>query len=55
MASVIADSDMVVVGLSGAAIEDALAVHLRADQKVLDLVNLSNIARIPASVQGLCW
>ena len=55
MASVIADSDMVVVGLSGAAIEDALAAHLRADQKVLDLVNLSNIAKIPASVQGLCW
>jgi len=55
MGSVIADSDMVVVGLSGAAIEEQLAAHLRADQKVLDLVNLSNADKLAATVQGLCW
>jgi GDP-mannose 6-dehydrogenase len=55
MDTVIADSDMVVVGLSGAAIETQLAAHLRADQKVLDLVNLSNADKLAASVQGLCW
>jgi GDP-mannose 6-dehydrogenase len=55
MGSVIADSDMVVVGLSGSAIEAALATHLRADQKVLDLVKVTNVDSIAASVQGLCW
>jgi GDP-mannose 6-dehydrogenase len=55
IASVIADSELVVVGLSGAAIEEALAKHLRVDHQVLDLVNLSSKARIEAKVQGLCW
>lgn len=55
IAGVIADAELVVVGLSGAAVEDALALHLRPDQKVLDLVNLPRRERFAAQVQGLCW
>jgi len=53
--SVIADSELVVVGLSGAGIEEALAQHLRADHQVLDVVGLSGKVQLPAPVQGLCW
>jgi GDP-mannose 6-dehydrogenase len=53
--AVIAESDLLVVGLSGAAVAEALAVHARADQVVLDLVNLPNRAAIAARVEGLCW
>lgn len=55
IASVIADSELVVVGLSGAAIEVALVQHLRPDHQVLDLVRLSARDQIAAKVQGLCW
>jgi len=38
--SVIAESDILVVGLSGPRIFEALARHVREDQIVLDLVNI---------------
>ena len=53
--TVIADADVLVVGLSGAAVAEALAKNCRADQIVLDLVNLNNRAAIAAQVEGLCW
>ena len=55
IAAVINQSELIVVGLSGAAIADALATHTRAGQKVLDLVNLPNRSAIAATVEGLCW
>ena len=55
IASVIADAELVVVGLTGTAVEDALLEHLRPDQKVLDLVNLPRPERFAAPVEGLCW
>ena len=55
IAAVINQSELIVVGLSGAAIADALATHSRAGQKVLDLVNLPNRDGIAATVEGLCW
>ena len=55
VASVIADSDLVVVGLTGIAVEEALLQHLRPDQKVLDLVNLPRPERFAAPIEGLCW
>ena len=55
IAAVINQSELIVVGLSGAAIADALATHTRAGQKVLDLVNLPNRDGIAATVEGLCW
>ena len=53
--SVIAESDILVVGLSGAPILDALAREVREDQIVLDFVNIPP-GRIPrGKVVGLCW
>lgn len=52
---VIDDSEVLIVGLSHPSVCDALAVHARQDQQVLDLVNLPNRSDIRASVDGLCW
>ena len=55
IAAVIGESDVIVVGLSGPRVLDALKAHARADQFVLDLVNLPDKASLPARVEGLCW
>lgn len=52
---VVAESDLLVVGLSDAGIFEALAQHVREDQMVLDLVNIPRRERLRASVTGLCW
>jgi GDP-mannose 6-dehydrogenase len=52
---VIADSDLLVVGLSDAKVFDAIARHVRDDQTVLDLVRIPNAGELPAQVIGLCW
>ena len=52
---VIADSEVLVVGLTGRDVAQALARHCRADQTVLDLVNLGSGHGIAAQVEGLCW
>lgn len=53
--AVIEESDVLVVGLSGAAIFDTLAHRTRSDQLILDLVHLPNRPAIRAQVDGLCW
>jgi GDP-mannose 6-dehydrogenase len=53
--SVIAESELLVVGLSGAPIFDALARHVREDQIVLDLVNIPAERGVRGKVVGLCW
>lgn len=53
--SVIAESDILVVGLSGAQIFDALSRHVREDQIVLDLVNIPPDRTLRSKVVGLCW
>ena len=53
--TVIAASDVLVVGLSGAAVADALALGCRADQVLIDLVNLPNRSAFRARVEGLSW
>ena len=53
--AVIGESELIVVGLAGEHIADALARHTRAGQFVLDLVKLPNLDRIAADVEGLCW
>ena len=55
MHEVIDESELLVVGLSGAHIFETLALRCRADQHVLDLVNLPNRAALRAKVEGLCW
>jgi GDP-mannose 6-dehydrogenase len=53
--SVIAGSDLLVVGLNDAATFDALARHVREDQLVLDLVNIPRGTKLRGRVVGLCW
>lgn len=55
IAEVIAESELLVVGLSEARIFEALRQHVRPDQIVLDLVGLPNAKDMPGQVAGLCW
>jgi len=53
--TVIEESEVLVLGLSGQDIFETLAARSRADQVLLDLVNLPNRQEIRARIQGLCW
>jgi GDP-mannose 6-dehydrogenase len=53
--AVIAESELIVVGLSGADVSAALARHARVDQLVLDLVDLPDRSAFAGRVEGLCW
>ena len=52
---VIAESEVLVIGLSGSEVADTLARLCRPEQVLLDLVRLPNRLEIPARVDGLCW
>jgi GDP-mannose 6-dehydrogenase len=53
--SVIAESEVLVVGLSDAKIFEAIARHAREDQIILDLVNIPRRETLRGRVVGLCW
>jgi GDP-mannose 6-dehydrogenase len=53
--SVIEDSDVLVVGLSGPDVCIALERHTRADQLLLDLVNIPGRRDLPCLVKGIAW
>jgi GDP-mannose 6-dehydrogenase len=53
--TVIEESDVLVVGLNGTAISDALKRYTRKAQVVLDLVNIADREDLPSCVEGLCW
>jgi GDP-mannose 6-dehydrogenase len=55
LAEVIKSCDVLVVGLAGNAVAEALVEHSRPDQVVLDLVKLARTAGVAARVEGLCW
>ncbi len=55
IATVIAGSELLVVGLSDSRVAAALADHVRTDQIVLDLVNFSGRGRLRGDYRGLCW
>ncbi|MBI5256410.1 MAG: UDP-glucose/GDP-mannose dehydrogenase family protein [Burkholderiales bacterium] len=52
---VIAESDVVVLGMNTPAAIDAVARHCRADQLVIDLVRVPDPKGMAAPVTGLCW
>lgn len=52
---VIKSSEVLVVGLTGAAVSQKLAAFCRPEQVVIDLVNVPNRSAIPSKVHGLCW
>jgi GDP-mannose 6-dehydrogenase len=53
--SVIAESELLVVGFGDARVVAALKKHLRPDHAVLDLVNLPLGKDLPGRYEGLCW
>jgi len=55
MAAVMAESEVLVVGLSTSEVAQSLARSLRPEQTVIDLVNLPDRGALPATVQGICW
>jgi GDP-mannose 6-dehydrogenase len=55
LASVVADSDVVVMGSSDAKVTDVLVAALRADQVVLDFAHVPRLREGAAEVRGLCW
>jgi GDP-mannose 6-dehydrogenase len=52
---VVAESEVLVIGLSGKDVAEALVGLVRADQKVLDLVSLPASIKLQGDVEGLCW
>ena len=55
IAEVLAGSDVLVVGLSGRAVFDALREHVRPDQVILDLVSIPDGKSLRGQYVGLCW
>jgi GDP-mannose 6-dehydrogenase len=55
LADVIADSEVLVMGLSDPRVAKAVADLARVDQYVLDLVHLTNVSDFKCEVEGLCW
>ncbi len=55
LADVVAEAEVLVVGLSSKEVFAELARLARPGQKIIDLVNLPNVADIQADVEGLCW
>jgi GDP-mannose 6-dehydrogenase len=53
--SMIEPSDVILVGLQQSALNDALQVHVRPDQYLLDLVNLPNRDLLRCRYEGICW
>ena len=52
---VVRDAEIVVVGLSSPEIFDCLYRHIRADQTVLDLVDIPAVDQLEGTCQGVCW
>ncbi|MCW5668916.1 MAG: nucleotide sugar dehydrogenase [Hydrogenophaga sp.] len=55
IAEVIGGAEVLVVGLSGGDVADALARHSTADHLVLDLVHLPDSMNLSGKIEGLCW
>jgi GDP-mannose 6-dehydrogenase len=55
LAEVAAECDVLVVGLDGRRIFEALEQHVDSRHTVLDLVGLPNRAALRGRVEGLCW
>jgi GDP-mannose 6-dehydrogenase len=53
--TVINESDLLLVGLNGTKVSEALKRYTRESQIVLDLINISDRDQLLASVDGLCW
>ena len=55
LAEVVAESDVLIVGISDAGLFEALRGIVRSDQIVIDLASIPNPESWPCTVEGLCW
>ena len=55
LAEVVDSADVLVLGLTGQAVFDALAARVRPEQLVVDLVRWPQGTALAARVEGLCW
>ncbi|WP_326540115.1 nucleotide sugar dehydrogenase [Pseudorhodoferax sp.] len=55
MDTVVAGSEVIVLGSNSPAVIDALAARLKPGQQVIDLVRIPSGTALPVPVQGLCW
>jgi GDP-mannose 6-dehydrogenase len=55
IAEVIAGSDVLVVGLGDTGVVAALAQHTRAEQTIIDLINIADRTALRGEYVGLCW
>ena len=53
--SIVAESDLLIVGLNDTTTTEQLASCVREDQVVIDLVKLPESVRLRGQYQGLCW
>jgi GDP-mannose 6-dehydrogenase len=53
--TVVAESDVLIVGINDARVLDALVQHAREDQLVVDLVNMPQRQTLKSRYMGLCW
>ncbi|MGH8851312.1 MAG: hypothetical protein ACREYD_09980 [Casimicrobiaceae bacterium] len=51
----IAQSDVLVVGLGDPGVVAALAEHSRPGQTIVDLINVAGRAALRGDYVGLCW
>jgi GDP-mannose 6-dehydrogenase len=55
MAEMLEPSEVILVGLQQAALNDALQARVRPDHHVIDLVNLPNRDLLRCRYEGICW
>ena len=55
IAAVIAESDVLVVGLGDAGVVAALAKHARPEQTIVDLIKMTDRTALRGHYVGLCW
>lgn len=55
IAAVIAESDVLVVGLGDAEVAAALAKHARPEQTIVDLIKMTDRTALRGNYVGLCW
>jgi GDP-mannose 6-dehydrogenase len=55
IAEVVANADVLVVGLADAPLIEKLKAAVTPQQTVIDLVNIRSRADWPCTVEGLCW
>jgi hypothetical protein len=48
-------SEVILVGLQQSVLNDALQTRVRAEQHVIDLVNLPNRDLLRCHYEGACW